>query len=77
MIAWAQALAAQGRLDEARHLAQRLREFRNPNAAEFFEACEAPAAAAQVASGASAPPFQCELPARQPGWRAYASGGGR
>ena len=30
MIAWAQALARAGELDKARHLAQRLREFRNP-----------------------------------------------
>ena len=78
MIAWAQALAAQGQMDEARYLAQRLREFRNPGAAEFFEPCEATAAAAApVASAASAPPFQCELPTRQPGWRAYVPGGTR
>ena len=68
MIAWAQALAAQGRLDEARHLAERLREFRKPDAESFFDPC-APAASA-AAAGASAP-FQCEAPARAPGWRSY------
>ena len=40
MIAWARALAAAGQEDKARHLAQRLREFRNPAAAEFFAPCE-------------------------------------
>ena len=40
MIAWSRALARAGELDKARHLAQRLREFRNPQADEFFELCE-------------------------------------
>ena len=42
MIAWSRALARAGELDKARHLAQRLREFRNPQAEEFFDACDAP-----------------------------------
>ena len=42
MIAWSQALAAQGDIDRARHLAARLREFRNPGAAPFFEPCDDP-----------------------------------
>ncbi len=55
MIAWAQALARAGELDKARHLAQRLREFRNPQADEFFAACDAP-------DGSTPPPFQCQPP---------------
>ncbi|MEN9419099.1 MAG: hypothetical protein RI988_2719 [Pseudomonadota bacterium] len=43
MIAWARAYAEAGDLDRARHLAARLREFRNPAAAEFFEPCARPA----------------------------------
>ena len=64
MIAWARALAAAGQEDKARHLAQRLREFRNPAAAEFFEACQEPAAGLPL-------PFQCEAPAQSPGWRDF------
>jgi hypothetical protein len=64
MMAWARALARAGELDKARHLAQRLREFRNPQADEFFEDCDEPRADAPV-------PFQCEAPARVPDWREY------
>ena len=63
MIAWSRALAAAGQDDQARAVAQRLREFRNPQADDFFEACE-PASAAEQA-------FQCEAPARSPGWREF------
>ena len=66
MMAWSRALARAGELDKARHLAQRLREFRNPQADEFFDDCDAP-------SAASAPAFQCQ-PAQQPPlplWRDY------
>ena len=44
--------------------AQRLREFRNPQAQQFFEACDAPPAGEPL-------PFQCEAPRTQPGWRDY------
>lgn len=64
MIAWAKALARAGELDKARHLAQRLREFRNPQADEFFEACESP-------PKGEAPPFQCQPPVTPPDWRDY------
>jgi hypothetical protein len=64
MIAWAQALARAGELDKARHLAQRLREFRNPQADEFFEACDTP-------DGSEPPPFQCQPPDSAPHWRDY------
>jgi len=42
MLAWTQAFAQAGDLDRARHLAQRLREFRNPASAEFLAVCAAP-----------------------------------
>lgn len=54
MIAWATALAEIGETDKARHLADRLREFRNPLSADFFAACDEP-----VPEGGK-PPFQCE-----------------
>jgi len=63
MIAWAQSLAAQGDVDRARHLAARLREFRNPGAAPFFAPCDDP----QVAEK----PFQCQPPERAYDWRDF------
>ena len=76
MMAWARALASAGRVDEARHLAARLREFHNPVSDDFFDACEAaPAAAASAAAPAASapapPPFQCLPPQRVPGWREF------
>jgi hypothetical protein len=65
MIAWARALAEAGELDKARHLAQRLREFHNPQADEFFAPCDAPP------DEAAARPFQCGAPARVPAWREF------
>jgi hypothetical protein len=65
MMAWAQTLAAQGQIDDARFLAARLREFGKTDAEEFFAAC--PAAPSAPASGL---PFQCELPQASPGWQA-------
>ncbi|MCG3190599.1 MAG: hypothetical protein LKCHEGNO_03349 [Burkholderiaceae bacterium] len=63
MIAWAQALAAEGELDKARWLAARIREFRNPGADEFFAPCAQPAAAASA--------FQCQPPQRVVPWREF------
>jgi O-antigen ligase len=65
MIAWARALNDTGERDKARYVADRLREFRKPDAEDFFAACKATQAA-------SAPlPFQCE-PAQQPhSWREF------
>jgi hypothetical protein len=57
MMAWAKALHDAGDDPRARHVAQRLKEFRNPQAQEFFEPCE-PAAVAALPAG-TAPPFQC------------------
>ncbi len=53
MLAWAKAYAEQGDIDRARYLADRLREFRNPDSAAFFAACDAPRDAEAVL------PFQC------------------
>jgi O-antigen ligase len=65
MVAWAQALAARGDLDRARHIAARLREFRNPASDEFFEPCTQPA------DPASAPPFQCQPPTKRFDYRDF------
>lgn len=59
MIAWATALDETGRTDRARHLAQRLREFRNPLADDFFAPCDKPL------SPGAARPFQCEPPRKR------------
>jgi len=63
MIAWSQALAAQGEMDKARWLAARIREFRNPGADEFFEPCQQPEQAALA--------FQCQPPPRVVNWREF------
>src|SRR5438094_756620 len=65
MIAWARAYAERGDLERARHLAQRLREFRNDDAEEFFAPCdEAPAKDAAL-------PFQCAPPTRALDYRDF------
>jgi O-antigen ligase len=77
MMAWARAHADAGDLERARHLAARLREFRNPASSDFFEACAASAPAAQGPAGREAAladqpePFQCESPSRALGWRDF------
>jgi O-antigen ligase len=63
MTAWAEALAQSGEVDRARHLAARLREFRNPNSDEFFAPCAPEALAPR--------PFQCELPTNIYDWRDF------
>jgi hypothetical protein len=63
MIAWSQALAAQGEMDKARWLAARIREFRNPGADEFFAPCQQPEEAARA--------FQCQPPQRVVHWREF------
>jgi len=64
MIAWAKALDEAGETDKARYVAQRLKEFRNEQAAEFFAVCDEPAAAAAAAGADAARAFQCEQPTR-------------
>jgi O-antigen ligase len=79
MMAYAHALAARGDIERSRHVAARLREFRNPASDEFFAPCQAAAsgapasgagAASAPASGASARaaglPFQCGPDPRWP-----------
>jgi O-antigen ligase len=51
LIAWAESLQAAGRHEEALYAAQRLREFRRPDAQDYFKDCGA---------AASARPWQCE-----------------
>jgi O-antigen ligase len=63
MIAWANGLAARGDVDRARHIAARLREFRNPGAADFFAPCDDAAIADK--------PFQCSPPERRYSWRDF------
>jgi hypothetical protein len=53
MTAWAQALADSGDIERARHIAARLREFRNPSSREFFAPCT---------DGSMPQPFQCTPP---------------
>lgn len=55
MIAWSKAYAERGDLDRARHIAQRLREFRNEDSKEFFEPC---------LGGTASEPYQCAPPSR-------------
>jgi len=57
--AWATALDQGGDTQHARYIAQRLREFRNEQSAEFFAPCDAP-----PAPGKSLP-FQCLAPTRE------------
>ena len=58
MIAWAKALDESGDTDRARYIAQRLKEFRNDQATEFFAPC------AEKPKHGAALPFQCEPPSR-------------
>jgi O-antigen ligase len=65
MTSWSRALADSGDLERARHIAQRLREFRNPASASFFEPCD-------TESDASEPlPFQCTPPTRVFGYEDF------
>lgn len=57
MTAWSQALADSGDVERARHIAARLREFRNPASKAFFAPCDA------GLPPSSPPPFQCTPPA--------------
>lgn len=63
MIAWARAYAEQGDIERARHLADRLREFRNLNSAEFFAECDD--------ATLSPRPFQCTPASRPMDWRDF------
>ena len=73
MLAWARQLAATGQLDQARWLAQRLREFKNPEADAFFAPCVDVADGTNGSNGAdaAAAAFQCQAPQRLHGWREF------
>ena len=75
MMAWADALAERGETEAARHIAQRLREFRKPDSAEFLAVCEVGDAATAAASAPTAPPYQCQAPVQVPGWRSFVRSG--
>lgn len=64
LLAWARAFAEAGDVERARHLAQRLREFRNPQSAEFLAECE------RADPGAERP-FQCEPAPAGMDWRPF------
>jgi hypothetical protein len=70
MMAWSISLAERGKLDEASHIAERLREFKKPDAEELFAVCET-AASAPAAPMPAASTFACRPPARALGWRAF------
>ena len=63
MMAWARALAAQGDIERARYVAQRLKEFRNAQSDEFFAPCTDAAIADK--------PFQCQTPTTALDWRSF------
>ncbi|NDY91006.1 PglL family O-oligosaccharyltransferase [Ideonella livida] len=65
MLVWLRALEAQGDRELARHLAQRLREFGNPDSREFLAECQDPLAQQ------SPRPVQCEAPQTPADWRAF------
>ncbi len=83
MMAWAQALAAQGDTDRARYLAARIREFRKPEAQSLFANCPEAAgraadamsplaaASAPAASPKAASSYACEPPTAAVNWRRY------
>ena len=62
MMAWADELAAQGDVDRARHLAARLREFKNPLAKDWFAECDEPVKAGEAL------PYQCAPPNKAYRW---------
>ncbi len=65
MMAWATALNEAGDVERARHLAQRLREFRNEDSQAFFEPCsELPPAQTPLQ-------FQCTPPTRVMDYRDF------
>ncbi|MDH5537804.1 MAG: Wzy polymerase domain-containing protein [Rhizobacter sp.] len=66
MTAWAKALDAAGDVQRARHVAQRLKEFRNAQAEEFFAPC-----AIDPAGAVEARPFQCLAPEVALGYRDF------
>ena len=71
MMAWANALHERGDDERARHIAARLREFRNDDSREFFAPCDRAGAGARAVKGAAALPFQCTPPSRAMDFRDF------
>ena len=65
MEAWAKALNESGDTERARYVAQRLHEFRNEQAAEFFAPCADPPASGKPV------PFQCAAPTQPFGYEDF------
>jgi len=65
MTAWARAYEEAGDTERARHLAQRLKEFRNEESAAFFEPCR------QTPPRGESLPFQCLAPTRPMDYRDF------
>jgi hypothetical protein len=63
MVLLIRTLAAQGDVERAGHVAQRLREFHDPRAMEFLKACEAGAIEPKT--------FRCEAPTRELDWHDF------
>jgi len=66
MIAWANALNEAGDVERARHLAARLREFRNDDAKPFFAPCDD-----EPAAPGAERPFQCTAPTKALDYRDF------
>jgi O-antigen ligase len=64
MVAWANALNGRGDVELARHIAARLREFRNPASDEFFAVCTATPPGTPL-------PFQCTPPSKALDYRDF------
>ncbi|WP_280153282.1 O-antigen ligase family protein [Piscinibacter sp. XHJ-5] len=65
MVAWAKALHESGDDERARHIAQRLREFRNPDSDAFFAPCDQPR------QPVTDVPFQCMPPTKSMDYTAF------
>jgi hypothetical protein len=65
MVAWAKALNESGDVERARHIAQRLREFRNEDSKPFFAPCDEPARPGVER------PFQCTPPSKKFDYRDF------
>jgi len=63
LVAWVAALERSGRVDEARYLTQRAREFRDPDFSPWLAACRVVAP--------MEPPSRCRPPGRAPNWREF------
>jgi hypothetical protein len=70
MIAWAREFEQAGDRERALHIAQRLREFRNPAARAFFAPCDRPPAGPD-GRPEPPPPFPCGQPTRALGWQDF------